>query len=231
MIYQTGGAGGPRDIVRSPVAFTDFLSTALTANPPWNIAAISSGTFTLSSGNVIARNRPGVARCTSSTTANSGVRCTTDVGQILLGGSEVFVAGLQILTLATVTLRIGFLDTQTSVDTTDGVYFEFNGTNIVGKTSQNSTRSTTGTSFTPVISTWYTFKVELNSNATLATFTILNADGTSVLFSATLATNIPTAVGRETGQGFVVTSSGTVAISLAQFDYIGQYYTSSLVRG
>lgn len=229
-IIVSSGGGGPRDIIRSPVDFADFENIATTSQPPWTIASLSSGTFVAAAAGAVTRNHPGVGRCTSSATANSGVRITTDAGQILLGGGEIFVCGFQIITLATVTVRLGFHDTQSSIDAADGAYFEFNGTNIVGKTANNNTRSTTGTSFAPSINTWYGARIELNSNATLVTFTLFNESGSTVLLSDTLGTNIPTATGRETGHGFVATSSGTTSISLAHLDYLGRYYASALQR-
>ena len=90
----------------------------------------------------------------------------------------------------------------------------------MGKTSNFNTRSVTSNTYTITPNTWYRSKVELNEDATLATYTLYADDSETVLWTNTLATNIPKTAGREVGHGFISTSSGTTAISLANLDYM-----------
>ena len=100
----------------------------------------------------------------------------------------------------------------------DGVYCEIVDGTIVGKTANNSTRSTTATSFLLSANTFYRLNVTLNSDATLATFTLYADNSDTILWQDTLANNIPKT--RTTGHGDIVTSSGTSAIALGAIDYL-----------
>ena len=119
------------------------------------------------------------------------------------------------------TIRIGFRDNVSSSDAVDGAYFELppGSLALVGKTSNNSTRSTTATIATLSVNTWYRLRVEINSALNLVTFTVWNEAGTQ-LGQQTLSTNIPTTAGREFGHGIVATNVGTSAVLLAYFDYL-----------
>ena len=68
---------------------------------------------------------------------------------------------------------------------------------LVGKTSNNSARSTTATSYALAINTWYKLTITMNADATVATFAVHSEAG-ALLWTDTLNTNIPTAAGRET---------------------------------
>jgi hypothetical protein len=100
---------------------------------------------------------------------------------------------------------------------------------IVGKTANNSARSTTGTSYTLVTNTWYRLRIEVNSDATLVTFSLFSEAG-ALLWSDTLNSNIPTAAGRETGHGIVATNSGTTAVAMVDVDYLNLWISRALVR-
>ena len=195
-------------------------------SPPWTMPTLASGSAAPLTGEA---EHPGIYRFSSSTSANSGVACRLHNASILLAGSESARLVFRPQTLALTTLRFGFLDTTNHLDAVDGVYVEALAGTMSGKTASNSVRSTTGTNYLLVTNTWYNVLVELNSDASLATFTLYSEAG-AVLWTSTLATNIPTAAGRETGSGVLVSNSGTSAVALLDPDYINVRIARSLVR-
>lgn len=211
----------------TPIFKADFLSAATAGNYPFVGAAISTGTVAANTTNMTG-NRPGVVRMTSSTTANSGYRWTTDVAPIRLKGDEVFVATIAPINFAITTMRCGFLDGTSSTDMVDGVYFEYTTTGaLVLKTATNNTRTTSATITTLSLNTWYKLKIIVNSNATSVLGEVYDASGVFIA-STTITTNIPTAAGRETGAGVVVTQSGTAAIAMLDLDFL--FLRFNLVR-
>jgi hypothetical protein len=213
---------------KAPFYYTDFLgpagATTVEAAYPFDFAAINSGTIAKIPGEP---NHPGILRISSSTTANSGGYVLTDTTAFRIGGGEVFEIIFQprVSGNANTTIRMGFLDTTTSADATDGVYFELpaNSLDIVAKTANNSVRTTSTAIATLTVNTWYRLRIEINSNATQANFYVYNENGT-LLGSTSITTNIPTAAGRETGAGLVATNSGTTATLLAYFDFMAVGY-------
>jgi hypothetical protein len=213
---------------KAPFYYTDFLGPAgaTTVEPayPFDFVAISSGTIAKIPGEP---NHPGILRISSSTTANSGGYVLTDITAFRISGGEVFEIIFQprVSGNANTTIRMGFLDTTSSTDATDGVYFELpaNSLDIVGKTANNGVRTTSTTIATLTVNTWYRCRIEINDNATQANFYVYNDNGT-LLGSTSITTNIPTALGRETGAGFVATNSGTTATLLAYFDFMAVGY-------
>lgn len=156
------------------------------------------------------------------------------VTSLLIAGTETtdFIFRPQIL--ADTTIRMGFIDSYTSTAPTNGVYIEMaqvGGVDgvIVGKTSDNSVRSTTGTSYTLTTLTWYRFRITVNAAASLVTYELFSDAGV-LLWSDTLATNIPTGATRYTGHGIVATNSGTTAVLLCDLDYQCFAITRTLTR-
>jgi hypothetical protein len=213
---------------KAPFYYTDFLGPAgaatVEAAYPFDFAAIGSGTIAKIAGEP---NHPGILRISSSTTANSGGYVLTDVTAFRISGGEVFEIIFQprVSGNANTTIRMGFLDTTSSADAIDGVYFELpaNSLNIVAKTANNGTRTTSSPIATLTVNTWYRCRIEINDNATQANFYVYDDNGT-LLGSTSITTNIPTAAGRETGAGFVATNSGTTATLLAYFDFMAVGY-------
>jgi hypothetical protein len=220
----------------SPFLFTDFLgpasATSIESHIGWDYLVLASGTQ-VSASTATSSNHPGVLATSSSTTTNSGGYCRTEVTSFLIGGGEVFEIIFQhkVASGTNTTIRLGFLDAANSNDAVDGCYFEIPSGSlaVVGKTASNSTRSTTSTIYTISIDTWYRFKVEVNSDATLVTYTIYNESGTS-LGSQTLNTNIPITSNNVCGAGFVATNVGTTATLLAWWDMMMVYYNKTLTR-
>lgn len=208
-----------------------LVATATQGIDPFLGLAVSSGTSNQPTAGIVTGNHPGCIRLLSSTSANSGYFIGTNVSEILLAGGEKYDVVFQLASLANNTTRLGFLDTATSSDPVDGAYIEIDGSGVAtGKTSSNSTRSSTGTTYTISATTWYRASIVTNIDATLVTFTIYS-DAGAILWTDTLSTNIPTASGRECGAAFIVTNSGTSAIDLAHIDFMSIIIRRSLVRG
>ena len=222
------------DIRQRPFFFTDFLGKAgaatVEAHQEWDYVAISSGTQAKIAGEP---NHPGILRISSSTTANSGGYCKMEATGIRISGGEIFEIIFQhkVASGTNTTIRMGFTDTTNSSDATDGVYVEIpaGSLGLVGKTANNGTRSTTSSSYTISINTWYRAKIVINSDATRADFYLYNDSGTQ-LWTDYLTTNIPTGSGRETGAGLVATNSGTTATLLAYFDWMAVWFERTLTR-
>lgn len=226
---KQGEAGAAPDVRQSPVLVTDFTHKNFVQNGFLG-AFIASGT----SGSAIpgTENHPGLWLVRSSTTANSGARCMTEPSDIRISGGEIFDFVFSTrASFSGLMMRAGLIDTNSAADAIDGAYFELGATGaIVGKTSSNSVRSTTAPIATLAVDTFYHLRLTVNAGATLVTFEVFSDAGT-LLGSQTLATNIPTAPGRETGCGFVATNSGIVAADLIAADFMQFKTTRTLVRG
>lgn len=208
------------NVRRSPMYFWDYhLAGVATANFP--NAAVASGTMAFVNS---LDEHPGYMTITSSTTTNSGAQSFLFGSQASMNfqGGEVYECIWQpkVASNTATTTRLGFLDTITSTDAVDGAYFEVPAGSfaVVGKTSNNSTRTTSATIATIAVNTWYRFRINVNRNASSVTFSIYDANG-ALLGSQTNSANIPTAAGREFGAGFISTNSGTVATLLSWLDF------------
>lgn len=213
---------------KRPFLYSDFIvSSNGSATDPFTLTAIASGTG--NAPNNANANHPGAIRFRSSTTTNSGILIGANTAQFLLGGGEIFEAIFRLETLALSTFRIGFHDTATNADATDGVYVEIDGSGVAtGKTASNSSRSSTGTTTTLAASTWYRLRIVVNSTS-LVTYTIYDEAG-SVVWTDTLTTNIPSSAGRQTGCGTIATNSGTTALDLLELDSMAVTWSTDRVR-
>ena len=215
----------------TPFYVTDFLGnvgadTGEASYAIWDVALLSSGTQAKVAG---VANHPGVLRVTSSTTTNSGAYIRTAVDAMLLAGGEVAEFVFRLPDLTTSTVRMGFIDNATSADVVDGAYIEISSTGAaVGKTSSNSTRTTSATIATLVANTWYRARIALNRGATAVDFTIFD-DAGNQLGTQQNGANIPTAAGRETGHGIIGTKSGTTAQAIFDIDYMSIEWAKALV--
>lgn len=224
VVVVTGDDVSRQALRRQPFHYNDFFSTA---PAPWAGTAVSSGTSAQNTTNVN-KNHPGVVRITSSTTANSGVRISTDVNCLQIGGGELFELVFLPLTFTNTTVRFGFHSTTSSAAPVDGVYFELLASaNITGVTASNSTRTTSATIATLTAGTWYRALVRVNRAKTSVTFFIYSMTGV-LLGSQTVTTNIP-ALGRFMGSGVIATNSGTVATALVDLDYIAMKLGDGLI--
>jgi len=205
--------------VNSALYYTEFITAATTASPPFVGAAVSSGTSAVNTTNQTSE-RAGVLRLTSSTTANGGYKWSTDVTTYRIHAGDVVECAIAPVNFSTTTFRAGFLDATTSADAVDGVYFEYNTSGaLLLKTSKNSTRTTSSTITTLSLNTWYKLRITINSDATAAYGDVFDASG-AFIAGISVNTNIPTAAGRECGIGVIATESTTTATAMVDLDYI-----------
>jgi hypothetical protein len=204
-----------------PTYACDFLGAYSNAYAPWQSALFGTGAGVVSpDAGIVTAAHQGVVKLRGGSAGTSGVRVTTDMGIILFGGKEKTTAILYFNSLATEGYVIGFSDQSGSGEPTDGAYLYMSGSGVVtGKTASNSTKSSTGTTYTVSTAIWYEFAVIVNSNATRVDFEIRN-DSDTLLWTDYVTTNIPTASGRETGSQVVVWSSTTTSIAMCHLDYM-----------
>jgi hypothetical protein len=215
---------------KQPVLFTDCLNIlGVGGFDPFYGAVVSSGTINGPNAGMVTTHHPGVVRARSSTTTNSGYWIGANAGVFLLGGGEAFEAVFNITTLTNGTFRFGFHDSVTSADAVDGVYLEMASTGVAtGKTAQNSTRSSTGTTYTVSIATWYRLLITVSSTARVDFY--LYSDAGTQLWTDNLTTNIPSASGRETGAAVIGTNVGTTATDLYHLDWLAVYFSTARTR-
>ncbi len=198
---------------------TDFATTQAEQGG-FAVIATGSGTFnTVPAAATLSHNHPGVQLWRSSATSGSGVYCQTTNSTFRLGGGEQWDVNFRTMAAFTnITFRSAALDTVTASAPTDGAYFEFVGSGaIVGKCRRNSVESVTATLATLAVSTWYHGRITINADATSVLFEVFDDAGT-LLGSASLTTNIPTASGREVNWGSIATHGGTAATDLIAMD-------------
>lgn len=211
---------------------TDFLTTTSPFSQGLTGAAVSSGTIVQIAAEP---NHPGIVELRDATTANGGYRILTDVLAFRLSGGEKFVGVFQMRGVrSTAVCRLGYQDQTSATAPVDGVYIDIvgNGTTLTatGRCRNNNTETATGTTFAPATNTWYACIIELNSDATSATFTIYNESGVEQ-WTQTVTTNIPTASGRETGAGIYVGESTTdAAAGIIRMDYLRIEKNKTLIR-
>lgn len=209
--------------------YDDFLNSGAspqTQRGQWLITLINSGTQSMQASTI---DHPGIVRFRSSTTANSGARVMTATSAFVIGGGEVTEFVFSIPDMTNTTIRMGFLDTTSSAEPTDGVYAQIVGNYITGKTAFNGTRSTTSSNYWIDTGTWYRVRIEVNESINRATYYLYAENGT-LLWSDYLTSNIPNSSGRETGHGIIATNSGTTARDLIDLDYMGLTISRTLAR-
>jgi uncharacterized protein with putative carbohydrate binding module/uncharacterized protein DUF5907 len=212
---------------RKPFVFTDCLSqqgNQLTA--PWLQSAISSGTQSQLAGEA---SHPGIFRWVSAAAANSGYMLFMNSASIIIAGGECFECVFRIQTLTNTTIRLGFGDSASATEHTDGAWIEVPSTGAaVLKTKNNAGPTTSSTIATLSTGTWYRCRVEVNSGATSVAGTIWTDDGTQQGTQSNTG-NIPTAAGRETGVAAMAISQSTV--NIVDIDFVSFWYdTRALTR-
>jgi len=221
-VVGTGVARAPHDFWQE----TWFSANGATSPDRWTGAAVSSGTnnTAIPAGSIGGKFRHGVF-LRSSTTANGGYRYQTSVvaGDTFGQASHKFICTFKWLTSFTGRLvRLGFHDTSTSADATDGAYFEINGNVCSAKTANNGTRTTNGTTITLSLDIPYVFDIEVNAAGTDVVFSVTNGDTGELLYEEVISTNIPTSTTRSFGSGIVATESSTTASDMGILYYLGE---------
>lgn len=233
---QSGNWLGLPQVSRFTILESDFTgATASVACEGIFGTAISSGVL---QGATIAGgpDHPGVAAFRDSTTANGGYRLMSDVNAFRIAGGEKakFIFRVDTAVLSS-QMRFGFLDTTTNAMPTDGVFFNIDGFGatqytLSGTCRANSTAVSTTTNIPIVSGAWYTGEFEINSAATSVTFSVYSSAG-ELIWNDTVSSQIPTAAGRETGFGIVVTDrSVNAAADRFSIDYLSLQINRTLNR-
>lgn len=160
----------------------------------------------------------------SSTTANGGFKfATTLLNSNFFGGVAVkFQTAIMWKTDFTGrTVRVGYHDSATVSDATDGAYFEILDNVVNCKTSTNAVRTTLTMVTTLALDEIYLFDIESNTDGTLITYKLINANTNVVIETATIATNIPTTPARGFGVSLVATEASTTLSEICVIYYAG----------
>jgi hypothetical protein len=223
---DTGGIGdtGPKGDTGpswepTPFGFlaivNDCMKATANAFTPLLGAAVLVGTLITQTGDA---NHPGVIDFHHIVTANSGYQISGDIASMLIAGYEEFEICFKLVTSTGAIIRMGYGDSLLAAEHTDGVWIDIAGTTLSGKCKNNAGPTTTGTTYTLSTGTWYRALLAVNAAATLVTFTLYNAAGTS-LWTNTVNANIPTAAGRELGPIILAVMSGTTAYDCLNIDW------------
>ena len=226
----------PTHYDRAKVIESDFYTADAYAVQGITGAALSSGT--VAAGTTTSEHM-GVISISDSTSANGGYKYLTDLTSFLLKGGEkaefVFSLGAG-AARTTAHVRLGFQDGAT-IDATvaDGVWLDIVGdetkATISGEANDNTGVATTDTTLTAELATWYRATIELNADATEASFAVRTcADGLQV-WGNTVTTKIPTGAGRFCGFGIIAGETTTDAAAvILNLDYANMSIGRTLVR-
>lgn len=206
--------------------WTHFFSD-IPAYGDWQGGALASGTL---DGSYIVQRHPGVACPISSTSASSGYRFwTSSVTAKLAGGesSEIVFMTPPAINAASI-IRFGFMsDVSATTTQVAQVALQANGAALTGITTAASTSSQTS-AYTLAALTWYRAVIDINAAGTVATFTLYADNSTTVLWTQTLATNIPLAA-PALYHGLVCYNTGTTAVAILYVDYMDIAFTNEVL--
>lgn len=212
---------------------TDFYNTTSPFAQGLTGAAVSAGTITAIDSSV---NHPGVVAFRDSTTAGGGYRADAAVAAFHIAGGEKFVCTFQARTALTSMLAsLGFRDNSTATEPLDGVFLRLVGdgtsnVTVSGRARSNNAQTVTASSHTLPINTWVTAIITVAEGGASALFELFAENGT-LLWSGTVASNLPTGAGRFTSVGVIATESTTsAAVDLIWLDYLRVEVTRALVR-
>lgn len=197
----------------------DYIGSTFVNHEYSSSAAISTGVLNVHNTAADIQNRFGVVRVVSSATINSGwVHRLNATNQFRLDALSATYEAQFIFNSQNGSTRIqfGIIDTATSVESTNGVYFFMDGLSCVGKQSNAGTRSSTSV-FTLSLSTWYKAKLSFDRNSGVTIFNIYNMSGV-IIFTNSVTTNSP-GVSSLVNVGWVITTNTAAALTLALIDY------------
>lgn len=154
----------------------------------WNGAALAAGE--------VADNHPGVTGVIADAGNDSGVTLRTFGGCFALASTVYECVWFTPPSFVSVAAKIGrhglFNDTEQAAQPSRGIWVEYNGSSACrGYAADGGGVAQTLTAATLVASTWYRCRVEVNALRTLVTFSVYVSDTGALLWSDTLATNIP----------------------------------------
>ena len=235
LLFQTATAQESRALINTSIPSRAVLieSDCFTPTTP-GAGTMASGSISGGAciNGITTVNNPGVIRFRdAATTANSGFRIQTLTDAFVVGGGEIMSAIFSIPNARTTqTIRFGLSDQIDHTTPTKGAWLEIvgNGTNLVitGKTVNGGAISSTDTTYTAGINTWYSVRIHLTSASSVA-FTVYNAAG-SILWTNALSTAVPT-----TAVGFGIIgydSSSDIATILLEIDYYSFEINRALIR-
>ncbi len=190
-----GGRGISTLTARTMITYFSDYTIVTSVQGPFLRVVTNTGSATTPTTGVVGINHIGVEKFISSSTANSGGGSLFSVSQIILGGHEVYEGVFYTpASFASRTFKCGFINSTTSADESDGAYFRYSESgDVIARTSSFATGLTTDSSTitTLSISTWYTFRIVVNSDATSIAFSIYDDAGTQVGSTATITDDIP----------------------------------------
>jgi hypothetical protein len=190
-------------------------------------AAVSSGTLVASSGGT-STSFIGTCALTDSTTAVGGYNIAGELNSTLIAGGEygvfVFSPGQNRHSgTSKEDAYFGFADNTAAASLpVDSCAFRRLNYNWSGVCTSNSATTHTATNFSSFMydAGWYVGTFRVNSGATSVNFSIYNASTGSLLWSNTVASNIPTGAGRWTTPKIIVAENSTnAAVDMISFDY------------
>lgn len=222
----------------------DCETTPTTATyPGWKVATIATGTTTqvttgIASGTPTASqaldlaNHPGAISFNSSTTNGSGAHIfwgNVNTRLILRVGS-VFDAVVYVPIVTTTTLRIGFHNSSTATNPTDGMYWDLDGSGVFSfRVRVANTQVWNNVSVANLVAgRWYHFQIKVTSPTTLE-HTIYNMDGTIHDGRMPTVSSLPLGLGNECTPKILCLSANTTAKLMLQVDFIR--FASPAIRG
>lgn len=210
--WQGGGGGG----VASP-RFVDHMHSVTTV---WHSSAGISGGAVAQSSGFGAAGLFGVNMFSSTTSTLSGARAQT-VGTVFEAAEDLVSECVFMIpsSVSTKSIRIGFGDSTTATDPTDGSYII-----IVDGTASYFARaggsgSAHGTTGTAVADTWYRLRIHWTS-ATTCSVRLVTKDLVTTVLSLDGLTGLPSGT-QQFGHGIVAwLNTGTTAVDIVAVDSI-----------
>lgn len=199
-------------------AACDFYQNATANVDPFALSAIGSGLATTLPTFADALHQ-GMVLLRSSTTANSGVRVATNQPLISAQGLITRTVFRTMASLTGLTKYVGFHNATTVSQPVNGSYVKIVAGVLTAETATNSVRTTSATTLTLAVNTFYTVDIEYLT-ASSVRFVVFNDAGTK-LYDQTISTNVPALIARSFSCGVVATSSGTTATDIIALDYMG----------
>lgn len=211
---------------------TEFMSRAqVSAQDPFTMGAISSGTTAARNGNA---THPGVVGFLTSTTASSGYYVATDINAFLLNGSESYSAVLSVPSkTGNVSITYaGYIDVITAAASTDGVYFNITNVTVRCEQRNNGAPTLSQTNYNLTLNAWYVFSIDINSTVGVNCTIKDGETGVSLVsWNMTNPSTFPRLVGRETGAGITsAVRGGTTAQNIVNIDYLEIGLNKTLYR-
>jgi len=212
----------------------DFISSTVAGDLGW--AAVNSGTAAGSSvtttfGYDSTNKAYGVVVFTTGTTLSGRANLNLGTDLILFGYGEFFqrwrfaLSALSTI-LQTYQVRVGYIDSTTNAEPTDGAYFEYDtatSPNWRICTASNGTRTKTTTNTVVQATAFSSFWIYVNAAGTRVDYYIDN------IFVGSVTTNIPTGAGRYTGIGIIINKSLGITANLLYLDYFYNKYVTTRI--